>query len=76
MWALCMFIHEMRLESIASVYIAEHSLPPFLLGLEASWQKLPVFLSLTSLSLSPSFSLFLHYLLSSHSSWIVSQLVG
>lgn len=33
MWAACMFIHEMRLENRASVYIAE---PPFLLGLEAS----------------------------------------
>lgn len=42
-----MFIHEMRLESSAVVYIAEHSLPPFLLGLEASWQNLPVFVSLT-----------------------------
>lgn len=40
-----MFIHEMRLESSASVYIAEHSPPLFLLGLEASWQKLPVFVS-------------------------------
>lgn len=72
MWASCMFIHEMRLESIASVYTVEHSLPLFLLGLEASWQKLPVFVSLTS----HSPTLFLSYLLSFHSPWIVSQLVG
>lgn len=51
-----MFIHEMRLESSASVYIVVHSLPLFLLGLEASWQKLPVFVSLTSHSFSHSLS--------------------
>lgn len=73
MWASCMFIHEMRLESSASVYIVEHSLPPFLLGLEASWQKLAVFVSLTSLLSPPRF---LSSLLSFHSLWIVSQLVG
>lgn len=56
MWASCMFIHEMRLESSASVYIVVHSLPLFLLGLEASWQKLPVFVSLTSHSFSHSLS--------------------
>lgn len=54
MWASCMFIHEMRLESSASVYIAERSLPPFLLGLEASWQKLSLCL-LHSFPLSLSF---------------------
>lgn len=59
MWASCMFIHEMRLESSASVYIVEHSLPPFLLGLEASWQT---FVSLTSHSFSLSLCLFLSHL--------------
>lgn len=63
MWASDMFIHEMRLESIPSLYIVELSLPPFLLGLEASWQ---IFVS-HSFSLSPT---------SFCSLWIVSQLVG
>lgn len=49
-----MFIHEMRLESSASVYIVEHSLPPFQLGPEGSWLKLLVFVSFTSSSLSLS----------------------
>lgn len=54
MWASCMFIHEMRLESSASVYIAEHSLPPFLLGLEGKAPCLCVF-SIYSFTLSLSF---------------------
>lgn len=34
MWASIMFIHEMRLESCVSVYVAEHLPPRFLLRLE------------------------------------------
>lgn len=48
-----MFIHEMRLERGAAVYIAEDSRPPFLLGLEASL----VFFVACILSPSPSRSL-------------------
>lgn len=70
MWASCMFIHEMRLQSSASVYIAEHSLPLFLLGLEGKSS-----LSLCLFHLILSLHLLL-YLLSVHSLRIVSQLVG
>lgn len=72
MWASCTFIHEMKLGNSGSVYTAAHSLPPFLLGLEASWQKAPCL----CVSYIPSRPLFHSYLLPLHSLRIMSQLVG
>lgn len=48
MRASCVFVHEMKQQSSASVYIAKSSLPAFLLGVEAFWPNLYVFVSPTS----------------------------